>query len=283
MLAGEEVQLGGKQKQITLLFSDIKSFTSIAEHYAPDDLVFQLSEYFEDLSKVVLDNQGTIDKYIGDAIMAFWGAPESDENQAHNACMTALIMQQKLSGLNKYWQNNGGAEFLTRIGLHMGHAVVGNIGSSERMNYTAIGDNVNLAARLEAANKIYRTSILVSEHVVHAIDSDFVVRPIDIIAVKGKNKSVRIYELMGRVGDEYIRQPSSDVVAFVKDFAKAFDVYLQKDFDGALKRFETLQKDYNIFSGTNDFVTDLYIKRCQSLKGTDLPDDWDGVTRLNSK
>lgn len=277
---GEQVEIGGKSTNLTILFSDVANFTTISEQTPPQELILQLSEYFESLSTVILDNKGTIDKFIGDAIMAFWGAPDDDDHQITNACRAALICQHKLRGLNKYWAAKGQPVLLTRIGVHSGTAVVGNIGSTERMNYTALGDSVNLAARLEGINKMYGTYILISEAVLAGLPSDFVTRPIDIVAVKGKDKGVRIFELMGMDNDPYLAPVSSVVKEFSVRFEEAFNLYTQQQWEDAIKAFVTL-KNENLYE--SDIMIEKYIERCKNFIITPPGASWDGVVHLKEK
>ena len=159
---GEGAQLGGQKKELTVFFSDIFGFTSIADLMPPENLMLHLSEYFDELTRILSFHGATVDKYIGDAIMAFWGAPLLDDNHAVHACEAGLACQEKVAELNRKWADEGKCALVTRIGISSGETLVGNVGSTERMNYTVIGDNVNIASRLEAANKLYGTRIIVS-------------------------------------------------------------------------------------------------------------------------
>ncbi len=278
--SGEVVEIGGKSKNITIFFSDVANFTTISEKTPPQELILQLSEYFEALSTIILDNQGTIDKFIGDAIMAFWGAPEEDDNQVVHACRAALVCQQKLKGLNRYWLAENKPALITRIGVHCGTAVVGNIGSSERMNYTALGDSVNLSARLEGTNKMYGTQILISHDMVTQLTGDFTTRPIDVVAVKGKDKGIRIYELMGLDNDAYVTPLLPKVKVFAEAFSEAFELYMNKQWQEALDAFVML-KNENLYE--SDVVTTMYIERCKNFIISPPSVDWDGVVHLKEK
>ena len=197
----QEVEIGGSERELTLFFSDIEGFTSIAEKMPPRQLAEHVSDYLDALSHVLLDHRATIDKYIGDGIMAFWNAPLPCADHAALACRAALTCQRQLAILNRDWERAGKAVLKTRIGIHTGRTVVGNIGSSRRFDYTAIGDSVNLASRLEGANKRYGTQIIVSQATVDQIGDEFELRPLDRIAVKGKVEPVHIYELLSREGE----------------------------------------------------------------------------------
>jgi len=192
----DKLNLGGKKRNITIFFSDIRGFTSISEKLAPEELVHLLNEYLTEMTSIILKNQGLVDKYMGDAIMAFWGAPLDQPNHAELACQSSLEMIDKLKELQKKWKKEGIPSFDIGIGLNSGEAVVGNMGSSKRFDYTAMGDNVNLASRLEGLNKTYGTNIIISENTYKVVKDKFKTRKLDLVTVKGKKKSITIYELL---------------------------------------------------------------------------------------
>ena len=163
IMAGEDVRIGGKKEELAIFFSDIKDFTAIAEKTESNQLMKQICDYLDTFSHVIIQDNGTIDKFIGDAIMAFWGAPTAVKHPCEHAAHAALQCMRELQILNQKWEAEKKPGFYTRMGLHYGIAIVGNLGSSERLNYTALGDAVNIASRLVSANKLYGTSILVSE------------------------------------------------------------------------------------------------------------------------
>jgi adenylate cyclase len=193
---GKGGELGGERRELTLFFSDIESFTSASESLEPEEVMLQLSEYFDVMTKEIMAEQGTVDKFIGDAVMAFWGAPRDVSDPALHACRAALRCQECLAELNDRWEAEGRPRFNTRIGLHTDSVVVGNVGSSERMNYSAIGDGVNLASRLEGLNKEYGTWIMVSEATYQLVQDHFECRLLDEVIVKGKTQPVRVFELI---------------------------------------------------------------------------------------
>jgi adenylate cyclase len=195
--SGEEVAVGGRDEELTLFFSDVQGFTTISEGMEPQALAELLSEYLEVVTGVLLDNGATVDKYIGDGVMAFWGAPLPDPDHAVHACRAAVVCQQKLDELNARWEEAGRPALITRIGIHTGHAVVGNVGSSERLNYTAMGDAVNTAARLEGANKQFGTRILISSATHERLGDDFESRPLGDVELKGKTVRMEVFELLG--------------------------------------------------------------------------------------
>lgn len=262
----QEAKIGGKLKELTVFFSDIANFTSITENLPPNELTIQLSEYFNEVTNTILDHKGTVDKYIGDAVMAFWGAPVDMEDHAVIACRAALECRRRLEALSRKWKAEGKYEFHTRIGLSTGEIVVGNIGSDQRLNYTVIGDPVNLASRLEGLNKEYRTSIIISEATYEKCRKYVEVRLLDFVAVKGKSDPVRIYELIGERGDISPRQKES-----LSMFAQAMELYISRDWDEALVLLRKL-----LTREPADFVTQLYIDRCVRFKAQPPDAEWVG-------
>ncbi|MDC0344902.1 cache domain-containing protein [Alphaproteobacteria bacterium] len=279
---GMEVKIGGRPREITMLFTDIAGFTSVSESYAPDKLATHLSDYFNELTQIIVDHNGTVDKYIGDAIMAFWGAPLNDRYHALNACRSALFQRKRLKELNRKWMSEGKPKLYTRFGIHTGTPIVGYMGSSERLNYTAIGDDVNLAARLEGANKFYETDILISHEVYDKVHRHVLVRPVDVVAVKGKKKSVPIYELLGfkhsiQHGDSQLLA-STEHQEFCEDASKIFQLYLEQRWDEAIKQIADHTKIFG-----KDKAVEILLGRIQQFKKTPPPKSWDGVTVLTEK
>lgn len=275
---GLDVKIGGRLKPITLLFTDIAGFTAVSETYPPEKLMLHLSEYFEEMTTIIQKHTGTIDKYIGDAIMAFWGAPFVDKKHVLKACIAALECEMKLKGLNRKWRSENKPELRTRFGLHTGETIVGNVGSSDRVNYTAIGDAVNLAARLEGTNKMYHTTIIASAEVYEAVHKDCLFRPLDVVAVKGKQQGNLIYELVGlKKGDPNLF-PSKQQTQYTKLFTQGFKVYLEQRWDEAIDNFQALIDNFG-----HDPVCDMYLKRCKEFKKNPPPKNWDGVIKLTKK
>ena len=192
----QEAKIGGDEKNLAVMFTDIEGFTTISEKMTPSQLTAHLSIYFDEMEKVISEHQGTIDKYIGDAIMGFWGAPIDIDDPVKKAVECAKAMQERLDILNENWAKEGKAILNTRIGVHYGATLVGNIGSPNRMNYTIIGDTVNVAARLEGINKNYGTNIMVSEVVYEIIKDEFTLDYVDQIELKGKTEATKIYTLV---------------------------------------------------------------------------------------
>jgi adenylate cyclase len=202
-------ELGGTRQEITALFTDVRGFTSIAESMEPDALMQQTSRYFTGVTDVILAQGGTVDKFIGDAVMAFWNAPNPQTDHCERACRAALQAKTANQAINRQFEAEGLQPFHTRFGIHVGDAVVGNVGSSERMNYTVLGNVVNLAARLEGLNKRYETEILVSESVFQRIKDRFSCRYVDTVVAKGMAAETRIYELLEERSGETIDQDAA--------------------------------------------------------------------------
>jgi adenylate cyclase len=265
------VALGGSIQKITLLFSDIANFTTISEKMPPEDLMLHISEYFDEMTQIIMHNSGTIDKYIGDAIMAIWGAPTADDDQVFHACCAAIECQEKSNSLNEKWISLNKPAFLTRIGINCGDAVVGNMGSQDRMSYTAIGDNVNLAARLEGINKIYHTKIIVSECVASQMQNHFCFRILDNVAVKGRIEGIKIYELAGYLNsDENIR-------IYCSQSQDAFDAYTNQNWDEAIRLYSQFNQDFD------DHTARIMIERCAEFKKNPPTSNWNGLTHLTEK
>ena len=193
---GEGATLGGRERTLSILFADIANFTTISENMDPEPLMLQLSDYLGMLAEKIRFNHGTVDKYLGDGVMAFWGAPVPSEQHAIHACQAALSCRKGIQEMNRSWELKGKKPFWSRIGIHTGVTLVGNLGSQSRMNYTVVGDSVNLASRLEGINKIYQTEIIVSSDTRDAVEKEFLFRPLGSVAVKGKQQEVEIYELV---------------------------------------------------------------------------------------
>lgn len=272
MRENTNIDLGGELREISLFFSDIEGFTTISEKVKPKELLEQVTDYFTVLTDIMTKQQGTIDKFIGDAIMAFWGAPDAMVNHPQRACHTALQIQRILHMKNSDWINLGLYPFVTRIGIHTATVLVGNIGSKTRLNYTAIGDDVNLCARLEGLNKYYKTNIMISGDTYAKISGDFFARPLGKVAVKGKKTNVPIYELMGafkHIDTALLLSPQA-----VRDYEKylvAYDYIEQKRFSSALEILEDIQ----IKDGPVTMMMDVCIK----YQKTPPKDDWEGLVQ----
>lgn len=273
ILTGEEARLGGEEKVLTVFSSDIARFTPIAESTPPHELMVHLSEYFDELTKIIIFHGGTVDKFIGDAILAFWGAPLHDERHAFNCCSAAIDCMRKISELNSKWIGEGKPPFITRIGISTGETIVGNVGSSERINYTAVGDNVNLACRLEGANKLFGTGVLVSRRTYEAVRGAFLFRLLGIITVQGKSEGTTIYELVGRKTGN-----SGTEAEFCDLFTRGVETYLARKWDEAGAIFRKLME-----MAPSDFPAAFYLSRCTSCAENPPGADWRGIEYLDTK
>ncbi len=253
----ENPKPGGAEKQLTVMFSDIKGFTTIAEKMPSMYLTQHLSEYFSELSSIIMDNNGTIDKYIGDAIMAFWNAPQEIENHQLIACKAIYACNKKLMKLNDKWAIDKKPLLYTRFGLHTGRAIVGNIGSNDRLNYSALGDTINISSRLESLNKDYMTSIIISEATYEHAKSDFHCRILDSVVVKGREASIKVYELVTSKEDD----TEGSMEAISQAYQSAFALYTQKDFIGAYKIYKECFKQ----SDNTDKTSAILANKCAHL------------------
>jgi len=265
---GKEVTLGGEEKDITIFFSDIANFTTISEKMIPDDLMAHLSTYLKELSHIIMEDKGTIDKYIGDSIMAFWGAPVQQENSPYLACLAALACQRKLTELNSKWTSEGKFPLDTRIGIHTGKTIVGNLGSADRMNYTIIGNSTNLASRLEGINKVYGTKIIISEDTYKHVSSQFFCRLLDFVSVKGQEKGYKIYELIDDINADIDDQRKE----FCSQYEYAFQAYRNKDMETALKVYNKLKEKYPNEKSVALMIERSTYYRRRSDRPTDNPD-----------
>ena len=268
----DSLNLGGEKRNITIFFSDIRGFTSISEKLSPEELVHLLNEYLTEMTSIILKNQGLIDKYMGDAIMALWGAPLDLSDHQEIACRSSLEMIEKLCELKEKWKKEGIPSFDIGIGLNSGNAVVGNMGSSSRFDYTAMGDNVNLASRLEGLNKIYGTNIIISDYTFKSVKQKFEIRKLDIVRVKGKKKPIPIYELISE--KDRIDSKQSE---FINNFENGLDLYLKGEWKSAIKLFEKAH------SYKKDKASSIFIKRCKDFMKNPPPKDWDGVWDIKTK
>jgi adenylate cyclase len=266
------IKLGGEKRNITIMFSDIRGFTPISEKLEPEDLVHLLNQYLTEMTDIIQNDEGLVDKFMGDAIMAFWGAPLDQPTHPEMACKSSLSMITTLKDLKTKWKKEGIPAFDIGIGINSGEAIVGNMGSSQRFDYTAIGDNVNLAARLEGLNKIYGTNILLSEFTYKSINDKFETRKLDAVRVKGKRKPIHIYELISEKGrlDDKTKE-------FIKQFELGLNLYFDKKWKQAKASFQSAE---NI---KPDFAAKMFIERCEEFNKNPPDKNWDGVWELKIK
>jgi adenylate cyclase len=271
--AGREASFTGERRLVTILFSDVADFTSISEELTPESLVERLREYFGVVSGEIIAAGGTVDKYIGDSVMAFWGAPAADPRHATRACQAALSCQAALGQLAQKWSAEGKTPFKTRIGVHTGEVVVGNIGSEARLNYTVIGDAVNLASRLEGMNKHYGTGIIISDETYLQARQSVVARPIDYVSVKGKRTPTPIYELLGLRDRDY---EALDRLA--ADFGQALQSYRNRNWADAIARLDTILERL-----PDDRPSQILRERSKAFLVNPPAPDWDGIFRPGTK
>ncbi len=269
----ERLQLGGEKKDLTVLFSDIRGFTSISERMSPEGLVKFMNEYLTAMTDIVFQHDGLLDKYIGDAIMAIWGAPMDQPDHPRRACRTALEMIGALLRLQKKWAAEGMPELNIGVGINTGPMVVGNMGSKRRFSYTVMGDSVNLGSRLEGLNKVYGTRIITSGTTWERVKEEIFGRELDAVRVKGKAHPVRIYELIALQG-----QATPEQQALGRDFQSALEAYRKQNWDEALRILQAILARH-----AEDGPARLYVERCQVLRREPPPPDWDGVFTLTTK
>lgn len=253
---GEEARVGGHTRELTLFFTDIAGFTTISEQMRPEDLLVHLSAHLDALSKIIAAHDGTVDKYTGDGIMAFWGAPARLPDHAVRACRAAILCQRMARQLNEKWIDEGQPALNIRIGIHTGETVVGNIGSSERLNYSALGDSVNIASRLEELNKTYATRIIVSQATYERTSAEFVYRPLDVVTVRGRKGGLRICELM----DEEDYASPAEARAVAEQFREAFDACIGEDWPQAAQLLERFLDEY-----PHDLPARVLLDRCRPM------------------
>ncbi len=258
--ARQEPKLGGELRDVTLMFTDVEGFTTLSERLSPDVLAEALGRYFEVMTAAVHAHGGTVDKYIGDGVMTLWNAPEPRPDHPSRACAAALACREAVRALTIRPGWDGLPPFRTRFGIHREEVMVGHFGARDRMSYTALGDGVNLASRLEGLNKAYGTTILVSEAVRDGAGDAYAFRLVDRVAVKGKSRGIRVYELLGPA--------SSPVAEPVQRYERAFEAYARRDFSGALDL---------LAPSLDDPPSTVLAERCRRYLVEPPPVDWDGT------
>ena len=282
--SGEEPELGGEEGYHTAFFTDIQSFSAFSEKLSASDLVSLLNQYLTEMTNILMDNKGTLDKYIGDAIVAFYGAPMEVEDHELMGCRTAIIMQKRLAELRETWQSEGERwpeivhHMQNRIGINSGPMVTGNMGSDSRMNYTMMGDTVNLAARLESSAKQYGIYIQISESTFNAVNDKIVFRALDFVRVLGKTEPVRVFELISEAGQE-----PEQYKKILPAFHEALELYFSQKWNKAIEAFKAADELEDMFPGRKTNPSRIYIPRCEHFLVNPPGDDWDGVWTLTSK
>ncbi len=272
------VRVGGQTRRVSLLLTDVKDFTPISDKTPPEELMVHMSEYFEELASLIIKENGTIDKFVGDAIFSYWNAPIPVENYERAACLAALKCRNASERLSTRWVSNGRLPWHTRFGVHAEEVVVGNVGSSDRIDYTVIGGAVGTAARLEGLNKYYGTRILVSGQIAEACSDEFLFRRIDRCLFKESGEPVDIYELLGRFeGTDDLRIVSAQS-ALVADWSKVYEVYESRNWFKALDVCEGFAEKYPA-----DGVAQIYLDRIIEFLVEPPSNDWDGVMNFTKK
>ena len=274
LLKSGESQLGGKSQKVTVLFSDLRNFTTMSEQLGPRDTVSMLNEYFEEMVDVIMSNKGVLDKYIGDAIMASYGVPFDGEYDADNALKTANGMFRALGKLNAKRIESDRMLIDIGVGLSTGEVIVGNIGSTKRLEYTVIGDAVNLSSRLEGVTKQYGAKILLSEYTMNSLKDDYILREIDVITVKGQTKPVTIYESL----DHYTEETFPHMSEVLTHYIHAYNAMRNRDWKAAHSGFEAA-----LNLNPNDKPTLTHLARIDFYIENPPGDDWDGVWVMTTK
>lgn len=268
----KKLKLGGEKRTITIMFSDIRNFTHLSEQLDPQEILSLLNKYFSEMTNIIIKRKGCIDKYIGDAIMAFWGAPVHHKNHAILACQTALKMKNHLNFVLNKLQLKGFPKFNIGIGLNTGSAVIGNLGGNKRFDYTAIGDCVNLASRIEGLTKEYGVKILISENTYKQINNHFMTRKVDLVAVKGKKKPIWVYELICR------KNSSAKTKKLIQTHSQALNLYLNRKWELAIKKFNQVLK-----IKPRDQACLIFINRCEQFIKNSPSKNWNGIWVMKKK
>jgi adenylate cyclase len=262
------IKPGGQRRRVTVFFADIAGFTSIAEKFPPEETALMLHDVLNAVSEEVIRHHGVIDKYIGDCVMAFWGAPLDSPDAAGNACRAALASLEALERVNLNFKARGLGAISMRVGLHTGDVIVGNLGSDRLFDYTVVGDTVNLASRLESANKYFSTGIMLSEDTLLGAGDGFVVRELGLIAVKGKVQPVKIYELLAETG----RAPA-ELLLWASEYRRAMELFHRREWQSAQELFESL-----LMQRPQDAPAARYRDWCRDcLTSSPLTDDWNVI------
>ncbi|MGK0290501.1 MAG: adenylate cyclase [bacterium] len=266
----------GSKEELTILFSDIRGFTTFSESTSAEQVVEMLNYYLSGMIDIVFEYNGTLDKFIGDAVMAFWGAPLYDENHAKNGVYAGLDMIKKLDEINQYFTSQGYPLFKIGVGLNTGDVILGNIGSEKKLDYTVIGDNVNLASRLEGLTKTYGCNLLITESTFDQVKDTVVSRVVDQVRVKGKHEPIRMYQPVCKVDDQ------EDEVVFARKIAeindKAFNAYQKQEWDQSIQYYQEILSHIE-----NDSVSKIFLERCQHYITEPLEETWDGCFNLKTK
>ena len=271
----DKLRLGGERKELTVFFSDIEQFTSISEKLPPEELVSILNDYLSVMTSLIFANNGTLDKYQGDAIVAFWGAPLPQADHAFLACRTAVRMQESIEGLTSLWEAEGRPVLRTRIGINTTEAIVGNLGGVNRFDYTAVGDGVNFGSRLEGANKEYRTRTIIGANTYAKVADRVIARELDLMVAAGKTEPIRIYELIGIAGET--KEPPR-LREFLGSYNEGLRLYRERKWDEAIAKFREA-----LAVTPGDHPAAMYIARCEAFRASPPPAGWRGEYMMSRK
>jgi adenylate cyclase len=263
----------GSKEILTIFFSDIRDFTTITEKYRVEDVVEVLNAYLSRMVNIIFNNEGTLDKFIGDAIVAFWGAPVKIHDHHYKAVITGLQMRNAIKTFNRENHGKGLPQLKIGIGIHTGEVILGNIGSEKKLDYTVIGDSVNMASRLEGLTKTYNSSIIISQDTYEHVQNEISCRVLDHVKVKGKDRPITIYEVIDAV--KSVDEETSRIISLTQ---KAFKQYRQRAFSESISTFDTI-----LGIRPNDFLSKMFISRCLDYRQHQPPDDWDGCCVYKTK
>jgi len=269
----DKLELGGERRNMTVLFTDLRGFTTLSEKLSPAVIVKILNGYLNAMTEIIFDEHGVLDKYMGDSIMAFWGAPIDDPHHAERSIRAAIRMRDRVNDLNHSGYFGTGVTLRAGVGISTGDMIVGNMGSNRRFDYTVIGDTVNVGSRVEGMNKLYGTEILVTEDTVKGLSRDYVVRQLDRVAVKGKNEPVRLYEVVG-----FRQHAAPEVMEKLERFARALARYEARDFHGASIGFGDI-----LALNPSDAPSHVFWERSKYFMENPPPADWGGVWVMQTK
>ncbi len=275
------LSLGGKVYDVSILFTDLANFTGVSEKMSPEELQRLLTEYFDEMMQILSNENATLDKFIGDAIMVFFGCPVADSMHPVQACRGAIKMQKRLKELNEKWKGEGLPEIRMRVGINSGEVIAGNMGTEKIFNYTILGDNVNLASRLEGVNKKYGTDVIISEFTLDRIVKEsggmeeipFVLRELDSIRVKGKSEPVSIFELY-----DFKENTDETVNEAFSLYGEGLKQYRKGSWDSAISIFAKVLE-----ITAKDGPSRTLIERCRLYRNVPPPADWDGVFIMKTK
>jgi len=256
-----------------VFFSDVRDFTTISDQVSPERLMEFTSEYLEGLVKIILEHRGTVDKFVGDQVMAYWNAPSLDPDHALRACRAILACRDWSNAQNERWAREGTPVLYTRFALHLGDAIVGNVGSSDRMDYTVMGATINLGSRIEGLNKVYGTQVLITKPVADAVGTHVVHRPVDRVLPKGAVHPLEVFELVGERATA-----AAPAIELCDAWSEFYARYAARDWAGAERTLWNFAARFG-----ESRLTAIYVERLQRFRAEPPPADWDGVIRYSTK